>query len=73
MTANTDREEVKPLVVDMHRRGGMLLCVGAAPSMAEGTASIKPAGRAKKAAAARLEAFGLRAYGKLSIEWGCLT
>jgi hypothetical protein len=68
MTANTDREEVKPLVIDMHRQGGMLLCMGAAPSMAESTASIKPAGGAEKAATARLKAFGLRAYGKLSME-----
>jgi hypothetical protein len=46
----------------------MLLCMGAAPFMAEGTASVEPAGGAEKAAAARLEAFGLRAYGKLSME-----
>jgi hypothetical protein len=68
MTANTDREEVKPSGVDTHRRGGMLLCVGAAPSMAEGTASVKPAGGVEKATAARLEAFGLGAYGKLGME-----
>jgi hypothetical protein len=65
MTANIDREEVKPSGVNMHRRGGSLLCIGTTPSIAEGTTGIEPAGGA---AAARLEAFGLGAYGKLSME-----
>lgn len=37
----------------------MLLVVGAAPSMAKDTVSIKPAGRAEKAAAAWPKALGL--------------
>jgi hypothetical protein len=43
----------------------MLLIMGTAPSMAESTAGVEPAGRAEKAAAARPEAFGLGTYGKV--------
>ena len=43
----------------MPERGG-----GAAPSMAEGTGGVEPAGRAKKATAEQLKALEPEAYGE---------
>ena len=45
----------------------MLLIVGAAHSMAEGTTGVEPAGRAEKAAAARPEALGLGRMAKQGV------
>ena len=39
--------------IDMHEQRGLLPVVGAAPTIAEGTASIEPAGRAETASATR--------------------
>lgn len=64
----------EPSGVDTHERGGMLLLVaGAAPSRAEGTAGVKPAGGAEKAAAARPEALGLGGIwqGKFEVARAC--
>jgi hypothetical protein len=40
----------------MHDREGVLLVVGTAPALTEGTASIKPAGKAEKAITAKSNA-----------------
>ena len=45
-------------------KGGRQPVVGATPAMAEGTASIKCAGGAEKATAAKLKALEPRAYGE---------
>jgi len=46
---DVDAEEINPLGVDMHEQGGALLVVGIAPALDKGTASIRPAGKAKTA------------------------
>ena len=65
--ADVDAREVEPLGVDTHVQGGRgaLPVVSAVPAMAEGTSSIKPAGGAEKATAAKLEASEPRAYDKV--------
>ena len=44
--------------------GNAASCGGAAPSMAEGTGGVEPAGRAEKAAAEQLKALEPEAYGE---------
>ena len=56
VVANVDAEEVEPSSVDAHERGGTLPVVGAATALAEGTASVEPAGEAQRATVAKSEA-----------------
>ena len=53
VTGNADAREVEPSGVDAHEPGGASLPVSAAPALAEGTAGIKPAGKAERATATR--------------------
>lgn len=62
LNADTDGREVEPSGVDTHERGGVPPVMGAAVSMAKGTAGVEPARRAEKAATARPEALGPRVY-----------
>jgi len=48
--------ESNPRAVDAHERGGALPVAGAAPTLAEETAGVEPAGEAERAAAAKSEA-----------------
>jgi len=64
MVKNADAGDVEPSGVDEYKTGGAPPIVGAAPALAEGTASIKPASGAKSATTVKLEAFEPRAYGK---------
>ena len=54
--ANVDVRELEPSSVDVYERGGALPVVGAAPTLAEETAGVEPAGEAERAAAAKPEA-----------------
>jgi len=51
-----DVREVEPSGIDAHEQGGALLVAGIALALAEGTAGIEPAGKAKKAITARPKA-----------------
>ena len=53
---DVDAEEIDPSGVDAHERGGALPVVGVAPALAEGTASVGPAGEAETASTAEPEA-----------------
>jgi len=61
---NTDLDAVESAGVDAHELGGALPVMGAIPGLAKGTASIKLASGAEKAAPAKPEALGPEAYGK---------
>ena len=53
---NVDLQKVEPSCDNAHERGGALLVAGVALALAEGTASVEPAGKAEKAIAARPKA-----------------
>ena len=40
-------EEVERADIDMHKQGGALPVAGVVPALAEGTAGVEPAGKAK--------------------------
>ena len=68
MAENADAGEVEPSGVDTHERGGALLVVGTAPTLAEGTAGVEPTGEAERATAAKSEALAPRTQGEA--RWG---
>jgi len=53
---NPDIGKVKPSCIDVHKQGGALPVMGAAPALAEGTAGVRPAGEAETASTARPKA-----------------
>ena len=61
---NADADEVEPPGSDVYKRGGVLPVAGAAPALAEGTASVEPAGKADRAMAARSKALAPPMQGK---------
>ena len=61
VTENADVRELEPSRVNAHERGRTLPVMCAAPALAKGTASVKPAGKAEKAMAAKSEALMPRA------------
>jgi len=54
--ADVDVKKFEPSGADVHERGGAPLLAGAAPAPTESTISVKPAGEAEKAIAAKPEA-----------------
>ena len=64
MAKNTSAGEDEPLGVDVHKRGGALPVVGTTSALAEGTASVGPAGKAEIATTAEPEALAPRAQDK---------
>jgi hypothetical protein len=61
MAENTDVRLLRLLSINTYEQERALLAVGTAPALAKDTTSIKPTGKAKKAAAARPEALISRA------------
>ena len=55
MAENANVRLLEPSSVDAHKQGGALPVVGTAPALAEGTASVKPAGKAEIATAAKFK------------------
>ena len=53
---NADVRELEPSRLNTHERGRASPVMGAAPALAKGTASVKPAGQAEKAMAVKSEA-----------------
>jgi hypothetical protein len=56
MAENMDARLLEPSIIDVHKQGGVLPVMGAAPALAKDITSAEPAGKAKKAIAARPEA-----------------
>ena len=65
---DVDMEEIDPLGIDTHERGGALPVVGVAPALAEGTAGVGPAGEAETASTAEPEALAPWMQGKTQHE-----
>jgi len=59
LTSMAKKASVRPIEcadANAHKQGGVLAVAGAAPALAEGTASIKPASKAERASAAKPKA-----------------
>ena len=68
MVVDVDAEEIDPLGIDAYKQGGALPIMGIAPALAEGTASVGPAGKAETASTAEPEALAPWTQGKTQRE-----
>ena len=68
LAKDMDVRELEPSSIDMHEQGGALLVVDAAPAVAKETTSIKPAGEAERASAARPKALASWTQGEAGCE-----
>jgi len=56
VVVNVDLQKVEPLCVNAHKQGGVPLLMGTEPALAEGTAGIRPTGKAETATTAEPKA-----------------